>query len=75
MCSEAQKHPLAAFREERGLSRNELGKLLGVSRMAVWRWEETGRPIEIDLLPVVVERTGIPARLLRPDLAELIQGA
>lgn len=68
----ATKHPLTTYREDRGLSRQGLAEALGVSRMAVWRWEEAGRPIEINLVARIAEHTGIPARELRPDLAELL---
>lgn len=67
-----QRHPLVAYRQARGMSRSQLARLLDVSRMTVWRWEETGREIELEVLPRVVERTGIPARELRRDLAELL---
>lgn len=66
------KHPLTTYREDRGLSRPALAEALGVSRMAVWRWEEAGRPIDIDLVAQIAKHTGIPARELRPDLAELL---
>lgn len=62
---------LMAFRAERGMSRADLASFLSVSRMAVYRWEKGGRMIELDLLPRVRERTGIPANVLRPDLAPL----
>lgn len=65
------KHPLETFRSAREMSRPELAGLLGVSAPTVHRWESGARKIDTDILPRVVEVTGIPASLLRPDLAEL----
>lgn len=46
--------------------------LLGVSKPTVSRWESGERKIADELLGKVVEVTGIPARQLRPDLADLM---
>ncbi len=43
---------------------------LGVSRLTVVRWESGERKIGRPLLPMVAEKTGIPAKDLRPDLLE-----
>jgi len=53
------------------MSRADLADRLGVSRVAVHRWETGVRKVDVDLLPRLVEITGIPAGELRPDLAEL----
>lgn len=66
------QHPLTAYRAERGMSRDDLAAALEVSRMTVWRWETGARRIDENQLAMVVERTGIPAATLRPDLAELM---
>lgn len=63
-------HPLKAYRATQTpkLSQAALAKQLGVSRLTVLRWEAGQRKIETTRLPEVVERTGIPAKDLRPDL-------
>lgn len=67
-------HPLKAYRErqEPPLTQERLAGLLGVSKAAVSRWEAGERKPEETILPTITERTGIPARELRPDLAELM---
>ena len=69
------KHPILAYRIKHDLSRQALGDRIGVSRQTVRRWEEEIREIDLDLLPTVVSVTGIPARVLRPDLAKLFEEA
>lgn len=64
-------HPLVAYRKQHGLTQKALAKHLDVARETIARWE-TGRPIDDDLLPMVSERTGIARRVLRPDLAKLL---
>lgn len=65
-------HPLKLYRKAEGLTQDGLAGKLGVSRTSVARWE-TGRDIDIDLVPRVSEITGIPIAELRPDLARLLQ--
>lgn len=66
-------HPLAQYRFDNGRqSQEELAKALDVSGVTVSRWETGARKIDETILPRVVEHTGIPAALLRPDLAELM---
>lgn len=66
-------HPLAKYRADNGRQSQEtLAKLLEVSSVTVSRWETGTRQIGRSVLPRVVERTGIPAAELRPDLAELM---
>lgn len=67
---DAQKHPLMSYREAHGLSQAELADTLSVSRMTVWRWEKGERQPDPDKLSDITAKTGIPARELRPDLAE-----
>jgi transcriptional regulator with XRE-family HTH domain len=71
------KNPLTKFREDQTptMSKAGLAKLLEVSRPTAHRWETGARKIGIDSLPLVSERTGIPKRKLRPDLAEKLEEA
>ena len=68
-------HPLRAFRDQRGLSQGQLAELLEVARPSVTRWENGTRNVDADKLPLISERTGIPPRALRPDLAALFEAA
>lgn len=54
---ENAEHPLKQFRESRGLSRAKLGELLGVSRVAVFRWEKEDRFPDIGLKTRIEEVT------------------
>jgi transcriptional regulator with XRE-family HTH domain len=66
-------HPLTKYREQKNLSQPELARLLGVGRSTVHRWEAATRKIDRDLLPTISEKTGIPAKELRPDLVEALE--
>lgn len=70
-------HPLKKFRTDQDppLSRKALADLLGVDRQTIYRWETAKRKPEGDDLKKVIEKTGIPARELRPDLVELLGSA
>ena len=70
-------HPLKAFRKKQKppLTQGQLAVLLEVSRATVNRWETCAREIDEDKLLVVAEKTGIPPRDLRPDLARLLDSA
>ncbi len=67
--------PLKKFRDSQSpkLSKAGLAKLLGVSRPTAHRWETGARKIGPDSLTTVSEKTGIPKRVLRPDLAEKLE--
>jgi transcriptional regulator with XRE-family HTH domain len=67
-------HPLTVYRRAQvpPLSKAELAARLRTSRASVTRWENGARKIAATLLPEIAALTGIPARALRPDLAELI---
>jgi transcriptional regulator with XRE-family HTH domain len=69
-------HPLKVYRNTHTprLSQAALARKLGVARMTVFRWENDQARIDVSLVPTVAERTGIPARELRPDLMELLAG-
>lgn len=67
-------HPLKAYRRNQTprLSQAGLAEKLGVARLTVLRWENDQRRIDASLLPTITEKTGIPAKELRPDLVELL---
>jgi len=66
-------HPLRTYREsqEPPLSQADLARLLGVGRPTIHRWETGSRKPDVELLTTITEKTGIPARELRPDLIGL----
>ena len=68
-------NPLKTFREDNQLSKAGLAKLLEVSRSIAHRWETGARKIGPNSLSKVSEKTGIPKRMLRPDLAEKLEEA
>lgn len=49
---------IAALRKERGLTQEQLGKMVGVSSQAVGKWEKGGAP-DVELLPVLAEQLGV----------------
>lgn len=49
---------IAALRKERGLTQEQLGKMVGVSSQAVGKWEKGGAP-DVELLPILAERLGV----------------
>lgn len=59
-------HPLRAFREAKGLTLAQFGRLFAVDKSTVMRWEDGKIPAE-RVLPVC-KFTGIPPHNLRPDL-------
>jgi DNA-binding transcriptional regulator YdaS (Cro superfamily) len=61
-----KKSPLWHWRQIKGVSQAELGKLLGVQDAAVTKWEKGRVPAERVLS--VSKVTGIPAHQIRPDL-------
>lgn len=65
-------HPLRAYRERHQppLSRAKLADELGVGRPTLFRWESGARKIDAERLPEITQKTGIPAKELRPDLYE-----
>ena len=65
--------PLRQYRERHSLSRQQLGEILGVSRVTVARWETGERRIDQGYLALVATKTGIPPAALRPDLAKLLR--
>jgi transcriptional regulator with XRE-family HTH domain len=65
-------HPLKTYRDTQNLTQTQLAADLGVTNITVSRWETGLRKIAPTLVPFISEKTGIPARELRPDLAELL---
>ena len=49
---------IAALRKERGLTQEQLGKMVGVSYQAVGKWEKGGAP-DVELLPVLAAQLGV----------------
>lgn len=49
---------IAALRKERGLTQEQLGKMVGVSSQAVGKWEKGGAP-DVELLPILSRQLGI----------------
>ena len=71
-------HPLTRFRlshKPKPMSRADLGRMVGMDRTAIFRVETGERQVSLALLPKVVEATGIPAVVLRPDLRALLEQA
>lgn len=70
--------PLKVLRNDRvrrGMTSAEYARFLGENRPTVHRWETGARKIGQGKLSKIAEKTGLPARELRPDLAELMGGA
>lgn len=70
----AEDHPLKSYRDSQQppMSQQALADLLNVDRLTVHRWETNKRKPGPEHLPKITEKTGIPARDLRPDLVELL---
>lgn len=49
---------IAALRKERGLTQEQLGKMVGVSSQAVGKWEKGGAP-DVELLPILAGQLGV----------------
>lgn len=49
---------IAALRKERGLTQEQLGKMVGVSYQAVGKWEKGGAP-DVELLPVLAAQLDV----------------
>ena len=49
---------IAALRKARGLTQEQLGRLVGVSSQAVGKWEKGGAP-DVELLPVLSRQLGV----------------
>ena len=49
---------IASLRKERGLTQEQLGKMVGVTYQAVGKWEKGGTP-DVELLPVLSRQLGV----------------
>jgi len=56
------------LRKEKGLSQDELGKLVGVSNKAVSKWETYEANPDITLLPLLAQSLGVTADELLTDI-------
>jgi transcriptional regulator with XRE-family HTH domain len=59
------------YRERNNLTQPAFGKKFKVEAVTVYRWESGQRRIDKELVPKISKLTGIPAAVLRPDLAAL----
>lgn len=69
---------IAALRKERGLTQEQLGKMVGVSSQAVGKWEKGGGP-DVELLPALSDILGVTVDALfgrtessREDMEEVV---
>jgi transcriptional regulator with XRE-family HTH domain len=68
------KHPIRRFRDGRGLSQDDLARLLGVKSITVSRWERGIRSPRRSLRPKIREVTGIqPSEIA--EFESRLQGA
>jgi transcriptional regulator with XRE-family HTH domain len=65
---------LKKYRADRGLTQEQAAAEVGVFGVSWSRWETGQRRVGRSVLAVVSEKTGIPPRELRPDLAEMMGG-
>jgi transcriptional regulator with XRE-family HTH domain len=68
-------HPLRSYREREGLTQRQLAESLGVTRTTVARWETFVRNVDGSRVQLVSDKTGIPKRELRPDLAKIVEAS
>lgn len=68
----ARKNPLSNYRNSQTprLTQADLARDLKVARTTIARWETGARKPDESLLAKITEKTGIPAKELRPDLIE-----
>ncbi len=68
------KHPITLYRERLGLTLEQFGKLGGVEKAAVSKWED-GKGPSIENAKVIEDATegALPKHVLRPDVWEAAQ--
>lgn len=59
---------IKAWREAANLSVPQAAQAVGVTRATWWRWENGVRPIGVESVERVSDKTGIAVSTLRPDL-------
>lgn len=65
-----KKHPLSAYRDAKGLSRQQLAEMLGVDPSTVWRWETRAREMSHAMIRKAVKLSGgslCPGDLIQTD--------
>jgi transcriptional regulator with XRE-family HTH domain len=62
-------HPIAQYRQDKGLTLEAFGRLVGVNKAAVCKWEDGFGP-SIENAKAIEEATGgaLPKHVLRPDV-------
>jgi transcriptional regulator with XRE-family HTH domain len=68
------EHPLKTYREANKITLEKLAESLGTTKATLSQIENGKRQVSQELLPKIREETGIPAKMLRPDLAEIFDG-
>lgn len=68
------EHPLKTYREANDITLDVLASRLGTTKATLSQIENGKRQVSQELLPKIREETGIPAKTLRPDLAEIFDG-
>ena len=74
---DASVHPVRAFRQSQKppMKQALLAERIGITKPSLSRIETGKQRVTADLLPKLVAETGIPAAILRPDLAKLFNSA
>lgn len=65
-------HPLRAFRLQKKLSCEDLGKKLNIAATTVRSYENGNRTISGDFALTIEEKLGIPREQIRPDLFQRV---
>lgn len=61
-----EEHPITRYRRDNAMTLEAFGKLVGVGRAAVCKWE--ARKVPAERVRQIEAVTGIPATTLRPDI-------
>jgi transcriptional regulator with XRE-family HTH domain len=59
--------PLKSYRDAHGLTLEQLGGRIGVTKATVWKYEN-GTAIPAEMAAKIADETGIDRHALRPDL-------
>lgn len=70
-----QVHPVRAYCLDSGKKLSDLALEVKTSKATLSRIVNWHQPVSLDLLPELVRVTGIPAKELRPDVAEKFESA